>query len=398
MTYIRSNLRRSEWAKRLLHIAATATRWLLLPLYNILISKWLIDWKGEFFWGEFYGDFLYVMLFAHIAGYGNRDFLLREINLNPQKATHLWQECLWNRSLLLLPMILFFYWSKPNCESASIIIIWTISTFFLQSFDMWVVYQKKFNQNLVIELVGTSLLIICVYLKKEKITLMELYLFHIFAQFIKSVFFFFLFQKSLFSTLSLLHFRISYYFKGGKYFFLLALFGMLCSRSDIYVLKMLVSPKELARYQIISNLYLQTQAFAGLIVLSFAQEIYRFSQKQLLALCKKLFLGGIAVNAGATVFIYLLTHYYYRIIFSWDYYLLGILCSLPMYLYSPVIYSFYKRKKEKTILFSQILAVFIIVTIIWILTPFYGIRAAFVGNFVAQFGLALFYWKQEKYS
>lgn len=392
MSYIRSNLRKFKWTNRFLSIAATATRLMLLPLFNILISKGLIGWKGETFWGEFYGDFLYVMLFAHIAGYGNKDFLLREISLNPKNAVHLWQESLANRSLLLLPMVLFFCWYKSDFYAAALLIGWTIATFLLQSFDVWVIYQKKFHQNLLIELSGFLLLIMGIYFQQKNISLFQLYILYFFITSWKVILFVFLFKKSLFAHISQFRLDFSFYFQKCYPFFLLAFGGMLASRADIYTLKMLVLPKELARYQVISNLYLQTQAVAGFIILPFSKNIYRFSQKQIMAVCGKLFLLGISIVTLATFCIYALIHYYYHLSFSWDCYLLSAFSCLPTYAYALLILSFYKKQKEKIILLSQFAAVLVIVLITYFFAPFWGIKAAFAANLIAQTGLCVFYF------
>src|SRR5690242_878226 len=90
-------VRSSKIRKRALIVAANSANSLLLPLLSPLFSLLVIRLASVSLWGDFVKVLIVAQLAAHVAGWGNKDYLLREFSRGPARVAAAWQSSLFTR-------------------------------------------------------------------------------------------------------------------------------------------------------------------------------------------------------------------------------------------------------------------------------------------------------------
>jgi hypothetical protein len=83
--------------KRVLIVAANSANSLLVPLLSPLFSFLVIRLASVSLWGDFVKVLVVAQLAAHVAGWGNKDYLLRQFSRSPAQIAAAWQTNLFTR-------------------------------------------------------------------------------------------------------------------------------------------------------------------------------------------------------------------------------------------------------------------------------------------------------------
>jgi len=149
-------------------------------------------------------------------------------------------------------------------------------------------------------------------------------------------------------------------------------------------------------YQIFLSAFILLQALSAIIIVPFNKIIYRINVAVLNKIQRKLFLlsGLLVLVFGG--FISLGLHFFYHLDVDSMYYFVGILFAFPAFIYSPIIFLFYRVKKEKEIVIINYFgAAFNL--ILTLLLVFYGDPfSAVIASAIVQWGMLGWYIYRKK--
>ena len=386
---VRSLGRRPRLRKRALIVAANSANSLLVPLLSPLFSFLVIRLASVSLWGDFVKVLVVAQLAAHVAGWGNRDYLLREFSRSPAQVAAAWQSSLFTRlglfTLAALALAAFGYsplrWSLMAALTLCLVLD--------QSYDVLVLYRRDFLFAFGVELIGIALLAAPVLWLRGRLTVDTLIALFAVSNLLKPILFALRYRGQTLTRLAgrfnpaLLRLSLA--------FFLLGLAGLLQSRADLYVVSYFLPARDVGQYQVYSNLVLYVQSAAGLVVAPFVKGLYRLSNGVILRLSAKLFALGLLVVAVALPVVGIVLRQLYHLDFPPIYLLVGALLALPVYFYVPVVYALFKANRQLVVVGITIfgIVVSLLFNLWWL--PGLGMLGAALAAAVSQWAMGVIY-------
>jgi len=378
---------------RIAPIILTGVNTSIIPLFNLIISYWVISYYGAFLWGQFIAYFLWMNIAAHIASFGSKEYLLRQFSNDGNRLSEDWSASFNSRLLFIIffSIILFFF--PITIERIGYIVIWMITRFVNQSFEPIIIYQKKYLKNIISELTGWSIILFSLY-DSLNLSLTDLLRIYAIAELIKgSILAIWNYREVNFK----IKFEIDYtWLKEAFPFFLIGFAGLLQSRSDQLIATFYLSGKDLAFYQIYISIILLLQSIAYFIIQPYLKNLYRVS----IVIIEKFSLKLVAFGA-LLIPILLLTcaqalEIFYGYTASKLQLITGYITIVCFFYYIPFIYSLYKINEEKLVLINNV--VFISINLIGLpfIFPNFGIDGAFTLIALVQIIQAIVYRYQVK--
>ncbi|GAB4515908.1 MAG: hypothetical protein OHK0046_20140 [Anaerolineae bacterium] len=366
-------------------IAQNALNSLLQPIISVALSFLIIRLASEALWGGFVAVLVVVQFTAHIAGWGNREHLLREFSRQPYQLTALWQRSLTTRLalfLLLVPLLLL--------ASAPLIgmIVWGVALVVAQSYDVMLVYRKAFWVGIVIEMVGTAVLAAFILSRPAPLTVNDLLLGFTTVQWGKAAALTLIFRRLWQGFIPRLDVDL---LRQGAPFFLLGFSGLLATRIDLYTVSLLLSEQDVGRYQVFINLLIYVQATANFILLPFAKSLYRLDAVTTRRIARRLFMLGLLLIPPALLLMDGLLIGLYDLRYDAAFFLLGGLFALPIYAYLPLIYQLYKLERTGVVLRVNLFGAGMNLVLNLLLLPLMGLSGALLASAVMQWGMLALY-------
>ncbi|MDW8269462.1 MAG: hypothetical protein RMN24_09880 [Anaerolineae bacterium] len=395
-----------RWAlkrrRRWLRIASGSFYNLSLPLINVLVS-WLVVRLGSLaLWGSFVQVMLWVQLGAMVAGWGNKEFLLRAFSRQPDAFAGLWQRALATRSLLLAPIALVLVFilalSRPtDAATTAVAVGWLLGLFLYQSCDVLVVYRRAFGWATAVEAATTVGMAVFVLIRRDRLTVFELTLSFALATLLKAAAMLFRFRRDLRSDVMSAGPRWwPAYWREALVFFLLGFGGMLHSRIDLYSVGALLPPREVGIYQVYTNFLLYLQSLAAFILMPFLPSLFRAGTTTLRKISQQMFLFAISIVLPVLLVIDLILRFLYKIDLSYEFLILGGLYVLPLYYYISIIYEIYKNNLQKIVLFVNLLGIVTKLILNLILLPRIGSIGALLSSAIVAWLALVFYVHQRR--
>jgi len=383
------DLRRAKIRRRLSLIAANSVHSLLLPVLNIFISLLVIRFASNKLWGEFVYVLIPVNLATHILQWGSKDYLLREFSLNPGSVTALWQKGLLSRAPLLLLFIPVVFFLNLQLEIKLLLILWVFFAFVFQSFDVVIIFKQRFKTALFLDVIATSILIICIIILKNSLSRNLLILLFTLQFLLKMISLGLVFRKDLFGKFSG---RIEPAFiMAALPFFMVGFSGMLASRMDLYCVAYFLSETEVGQYQVFINLLLYLQGIAAFILTPFIKYVYRFPAKTIKKTLYLMSAIGIVINIPAIAAVYFVISYYYRFVFSPEMFFIAYLFIIPVYFSIVKVQVLFKNHRQKVVVFFCFLYAAINLLLNIFLIPLWGIKGALISSAIVQWLLLISY-------
>jgi O-antigen/teichoic acid export membrane protein len=340
-------IRSPRLRQRALIVAANSANSLLVPLLSPLFSFLVVRLASVSLWGDFVKVLVVAQLAAHVAGWGNKDYLYREFSRAPSQVAAAWQSSLFTRLglfILAALMLAAFGYSPQRWALMSVL---TLCLVLDQSYDVFVLYRRDFLFAFAVEVSGILLLALPVLWLRASLTVDGLIALFAVSNLFKPVLYGWRYRGQTLTRLAgrlnpiLLRLSLS--------FFLIGLAGLLQSRVDLYVVSVFLPGRDVGQYQIYSNLVLYVQSAAALVLTPFVKGLYRLSYGVLLGLSARLFgLGLLAVGVGMPL-VGLVLSRLYHLQFPPVYLLAGALLALPVYFYSPIIYAHFKANRQRVV-------------------------------------------------
>jgi O-antigen/teichoic acid export membrane protein len=386
--------------RRLLLVIANSLNSLLLPLFNVLISLWVVRLTSVELWGAFVELLIVAQLGAHVLAWGNKEYLLRAFSFDPAGAVRAWQSSVLTR-LALFPafalIVMLLNWSPAQ---TLLLVLWTLGLALCQSFEVLIVYRRAFVVSIWIEVGTIALLLAAITVLADRLTVDALLLVFACVTLGKAAALALAFRRESFaaedSGLRWGRLDLSY-FGAALPFFLLGFSGMLQSRVDLYSVSLFLPAREVGQYQVFINFLIYLQAIANFVLTPFVKSLYRLDYGAIRQTSVRLLgLGLLVVPLGLFGVDWVLSSVY-AIDVPPLFLLLGGLYVLPTYFYLPAIYSLYKADRQNIVLWVNISGAALNLLLNLFLIPRMGASGALLATTLVQwFVLACYVNRQVK--
>ncbi len=372
--------------RRLLLVAQNALQNVLPPIFGVVVSSLVIRLESPVLWGEFVALLNIVYFGTHVAAWGNRDYLLREFSLHPDRIAHNWQTSL-NTRLLLFAALCIVLVLFP-AEQALLMAAWGLSVVLAQSFDVLVVYRKDFAFALLVEIAASLLIAVGVVTSGGRLTANVVVVLYTAAHLGKLV----IYGQRYRSVWHAFRLRVDpAYLRLALPFFLLGFSGLLASRIDLYAVTIFRPEAEVARYQVFINLMLLAQSSSNFILRPFLKGIYRLGEDTMRHIAARMFLLGAVLIVPAMIAAYGLLCLIYDLHYGLDFMLLGGLFVLPVFGYTGLVYRLFRLDRQNIVLYASLIAAAANLLLNLVLLPRMGIAGALLASALVQWGLLAFY-------
>ncbi len=337
---------------------------------------------------------IFVNLASQFMSFGNKEFLLRKFSQNPSEISRFWQKTFLSRLPLFFLTIPFLFFSNFSFTIALLILIYVFSNYLHQSFNVLVVFERKFTFSLTVEFANLIVILGLIFFQQEQLTLESLLKIFCFLTFLKAIIFIFYFLQRIkqnfifkfdFNLLSLC-----------LPFFSLEISGMLQSRTDLYCVAFFLPEEKVGQYQILINFLIYFQAFANFLLVPFAKNVYRLNFESIQKLTKKLSLFGTVVIPIFVLGLKFVLENFYNFSFGLELFILGGLFVLPVYIYLPKIYFLYKTNLQNKVLWVNIFGIVLNGILNFYFIPQKGLVGALISSAISQWFMLLIYYFYEK--
>jgi len=295
-------------------------------------------------WGEFVQILIFVNLANHILYWGNREYLLKVFSKTPAKIQNNWQSSLVSRIPLLVLFVILTLLINFSVNVKVYILVWGFSLFIYRSFEVLIIYYKRFFFLLMIEIFGAGIFVICFLFINSNLDLESLILIFAFQVLLKSIWISIYFKKDLLSKyVAKLNYNI---LLKAFPFFLVSISGMLHTRIDLYCVAYFLNEIEVGTYQVYINLFIYIQAFSAFILTPFLKDLYRLPSKIIEKISRTLFVIGLIIVVPALFFVHFILNIIYHLHVSLPYFIFGAIYILPAFYYAPKVYSLFNNNYQ----------------------------------------------------
>ena len=367
---------------------------LLSSLCNLILSIAVVKKMGSEQWGDIVLLQLVYYLITTITAWGNKDYLLVQYSVSPNKISSLWQKSFITRGLfLLIPAVVLCFLFMPSSTSMHLI-IWVVCRFVAQSFESIVIYYKRYFWPVLAEFI--PLVLTCVFWLDNTTevfldsVLWLLTISHMIRALVVMMFYAKLLPGIFNNRLQMKQLKSSFYFA------LLAFVIFLQVKSDLYCMSYFGNSSQLGTYQILVSYLTLFSAVPTFLLMPFMASIYQLDKAGIKVLHQKIILMSLLLVPFCTLVLIPVFGYFYQLTFSWwDYFLAALYLLIP-YFYALKVYLLYKQGKSKTVLVFSLLAVVVNVCFCAVLIPILGITGAMLANASAQVFICLLYQYKSK--
>jgi len=369
--------------KRISVIIQNSVSNLVTPAISILFSYYIIRKYNAELWGGFVYYLIIVNFAAHILGWGNKEYLLREFSRDASRKSAKWIESFVSRIIFFPVIILPYYFLSGSFGELMLMAALTLLFFVYQSFDVIITFERKFMVTVYAEITSFILLALILYYTGVS-DIKNLLTLYIYSFIFKPVFLFVYFRNIVIKE-NLFGQGISFkYFALAFPFFILGLAGMIQSRIDIYSVGYFLNKESLGIYQVVVNFLGVFQSASVFIVAPFVKDIYRLKRDSVNKMSNSVFLSGIALLFPFMVTLYLALTLIYKFDLSVDYYIYSALYVLPVYYYIVSVYAHYKNGKQNIVILITVIAIAAGLLSNIFLTPVMGIKGALLSGGISQ--------------
>ncbi len=355
------------------------------PLFTFLLSIIGIKYFGKQSWGEFIYINTWLILAAFILNFGNKEYLIRKFSKKPSKISAIFSQNLISRFILIIIVVPFFFLFSFKIALWSSVLIFLI--YIYQSFECLIIYYQKFKLQLIVELIGFS--IITLYIISNQNLDLEEFLLIICAVFlIKIMIIYISFKKEI--SFKSTRFSIEE-LKDLIPFFLIILSGFLVSKVDLLIINIYLSKENIAEYQIGITSFLMLQSLAYLIILPFNKHIYRLKNSTIKKIKNKIAFASIPILIIGSIFIWYILEEIVHLNLNNNFYLLGFVTCIPIYLYVIDVQIEFKNNNENKVVLVSFIGAAINSIITLILIKRLGITGGLLGAMAAQFCVLILY-------
>lgn len=374
--------------KRALTAGLNSVRFLLVSFTQFVLAMWLIELNDLDFWGEVVHVLLYVQIAAMAIAWGNREYTLREMSLDPAKYSNIWSTAFAARLPLLLVALVVLALSLPTAVLLPVG-IWLLSLFLIQSFESIVLFQERVQTMGIAEIVISLLFLTGVWWFKADITsYVQIVWLLTIVNAIRALLHVIVCRSAWLKASFLVK---PTFLKLAFPFFLLTFTGMLFSKVDLLIADHFLSVTDLGSYQIFISAFILVQALSRFLLMPWEKNLYRFEASKMLRFCFKYTLLGLPLVALATYLIHVVLQSAYGIQISIDAYSLGGLFAICMFVCLPLIHYLYGQKREQYVLYVNISGLVLNAALSLYLVSSMGLKGLILATALSQVAVSIVY-------
>ncbi len=374
--------------RRVLTVAQNSLNNLLAPIFGIMHSALVIRLASPELWGGFVGVMIVIQFGAHLASWGNKEYLLREFSRHPDQIAQQWQMSLFTRLLLAVGLCLLLVFFGYSLKQTVLVALWGLVLVIAQSYEVIILFRRDFVFATLLKAVMAFSVAFYLILVNESLNVDGLILVFTLSAVVEAGVYRWHYRDlthHLAPSVNL------HYFKWAASFFLLGFSGLLASRIDLYAVSYFLPQTEVGHYQVFINLMLYVQAISAFIIAPYTKGIYRLSDDAIAKISIRLFTLGAVIIIPALSAAYGLLWVVYGIRYSADYFLFGGAFVLPIYGYVPLVYRFYKLNRTGIVLRASLGGAGINLALNFVLLPRLGAVGAMLASAIVQWGILAYY-------
>jgi O-antigen/teichoic acid export membrane protein len=380
--------------RRALLIISSSLNTLVLPILTPIVSLLVIRFASVELWGEFVHVLIIVQIAAHVAGWGNKEYLLREFSFNPAQIAKAWQTSLITRSALLIALGVVVGLSGLRAQQLPLVLLWIVGQTLYQSYDVLIAYKRAFAFSVLVELGGLAVVASAIVWLRSSLDLDMLTALFGVTYLVKAAVLLLRFRQQMFDRY-LGRFETSYFVLAFP-FFLLGFSGMLQSRIDLLCVNYFLSRSAVGQYQVFVNFLIYVQTASYFILNPFVKSIYRLGYDTILKMSLRLSMLGILLLLPALVAVHLILAHLYHFTLPWYFLAVGGLFVVPVYFYLPIIYTLYRANLQAAVLKINLLGIAVNLLLSLLLLPRLGMIGAVIAIALAQWSMLIAYLVQGK--
>ncbi|MFT6969797.1 MAG: O-antigen/teichoic acid export membrane protein [Roseivirga sp.] len=361
-------------------IGISALQGAILPFSGLITASLGIYLFGIESWGKFVFIQLTIFPITLVCNWGSRNFLIKELSLDPAKIGKTFLTNLASRAFLLPLSLTLFILLPFKTAALSVLII--IVQFFYLSYDGPTVFTESFIKRISAEILG----LVCFVIGLTFISEFDVNL-------ILAVQSGVLIIKSIYLSIALKglqlfkakpSFKLGYTLKFGFPFFAIGLSGWLQSKSDLYMLTILEGSRDIAAYQIVIGGLSVIQAIIGFLIEPLIKFVYRSKEGVIKGIGAFVFKIGVPIIILGLVTLALILEWLAPNRFDVYTYLFGLLYLIPFLIFMPSIFKLYKANKERRVVYVSVFSAGVNLLLTWLFIPTLGLNGALLGSALSQ--------------
>lgn len=364
--------------ERFLHFGWNAARYALGPLAAMLIPWVVMQRASKSLWGDTVAIMITVQLASHILRWGSREMLPRLFAEQPARTGAIWMTNLISRTWLIVPVAIVLFFVHAATPLA---VAWLLLLFLNNSFETLVVWKKRFGISFAIDAAGLLVTLAGIGYTVG-LTLESTVRWVVIGQGTRTVLLSITFARDLAKKPVS---DVRAHLAQAVPFLLIAVSGLLGSRADLYVMGLIADRATLAEYQVVAGYFVQLQALAGIIAVPFTRELYRMGPVGVHKATGRLAALGLLILLPIGLIGHELFVRFYGFGMSFWTIVAGCLVGWPVYAYTPMVQTLYKRGRELTMVSAGFVTAAISSGLTWFLVPRFGITGGLAAAAISQF-------------
>lgn len=386
----RAALAHPRLRQRLGVIVTNSANSLLVPLFSPVVALLVVRLAGgPGLWGDYVRVLVVAQLVSHVAGWGNKDYVLREFARNPAGLAAAWQTSFVTRLALLAVGGAALALAGFGLGRGLLVALLSVAFTLAQGFEVFVVYRRDFVFALGVEALTVALTAAPILIMRSALTLDTLLLAVGAATLVKAGAYARRYRAEV-GPRGAGGFDLGWLRRAWP-FFLLGLSGLLQSRVDLYAVTAWLPRDQIGHYQVYTNLMIYLQSGAAFVLVPFVKSLYRLNDRALLGLALKLGLVGLAVVALGVPAAAFALRSVYALDFAPPFLLAGALFVLPIYFYLPSIYALFRVDKALWVVAANGVGIGLNLALNAWWLPVWGALGAAWASAATQWGLLMIY-------
>lgn len=371
----------------------------LPPVLGALLSLLVVRLASVEVWGRFVAWAVPVQLAVHVAAWGNKEHLLREIARSPGRLRERWRTSLVTRFTAATPVVVLAAATATAAgapaDLLAILALWWLGQTLAQSFEVLVVYRRAFATAVTIEAAAFAPPLATVATAAGRLEVELLVAAFAAGAVLRTSLYAVAFRRA--AGLPRVAARPEPRLLAAALpFFLLSFSGMLMSRTDLYCVVALLDRAAVGAYQVLTTFLLALQGVAALVVTPWVKGLYRLPSRALWRTAGRLSVLGAAVTLPGVAVLAPVLEHLYRLDIPSAVLAAGALSVLPAFPSVALIYLAFRGGRQAAVVWVNLLGAGVNLALNLALLPRLGLLGAVTATAAAQWTMLAAHLLRER--
>lgn len=287
-------------------------------------------------------------LFFNFTNWGGKFFNTKEISKSPKNSKTLISNLISSKLILIFIAGLgLIFVPLPN-QLNFLLLGFLFLKSFTAIFDSLILFKKKSQIVLTVEIILSVVFLFLIFIKGNSMSSVLFIVCFIGFELAKFLYYLTTFWNEISFQFSIAETYLV--LKKSFYFFCVSLAGFLASKSDFYIIGLLINKETMSQYFIISSLSSMGMVVYASLINTFATSIYRFTNKMFKKLESFLKTFGLLFSFLSAVGFYIAVNWFYKIPVDFKFSFLFFANIFFFTLLNFEMYRFTKLEKQHVIL------------------------------------------------